>query len=143
MNGRSAIAFISGVLFAVGLAVGGMTDPTKVQAFLDIGGEWDPSLLFVMGAAIAIYAPAYWWVTKRERPLLSERWHIPDKGTIDTKLLLGAALFGVGWGLAGYCPGPALTSLGQGRLEAFVFVAAMLGGMLTLEAWNRRRDADG
>ena len=126
------VALVSGLLFAIGLAVSGMTDPAKVIAFLDVTGRrvpWDPSLALVMAGAIASYASAYWWSKRALRkPLLAPRFHEPSNRTIDGRLLLGAAVFGVGWGLAGYCPGPAFVSLATGSASALAFCAAMAAG---------------
>lgn len=127
-------AFSCGFLFAVGLGVAGMTQPGKVTAFLDVTGSWDPSLLFVMAGAIAVYAVGYRLTTRRPQPLLSDAFRLPKAGKVDSRLLLGSALFGVGWGLSGFCPGPALTSLVTLRAEPLVFVAALLAGMLLFEA---------
>lgn len=132
---RVAAAFACGFLFAMGLGVSGMTQPGKVTAFLDLTGSWDPSLLFVMVGAISVYAVGYRLVTKRARPLLGEAFLLPDPGRVDRRLILGASIFGVGWGLAGYCPGPALVSLATLRFEPLVFVAAMLVGM-AVHAWR-------
>jgi uncharacterized protein len=126
-------ALLSGLLFGAGLVVSQMVDPTKVQHFLDfagiVGGAWDPSLAFVMGGALAVTAPGYWLVLRRKAPLAASSFQIPTRRDIDAKLLVGSALFGIGWGLAGYCPGPAIASLAFGRLETAVFVIAMLAGM--------------
>lgn len=128
---RSYIAvFISGVLFAVGLAVAGMTQPAKVVGFLDLFGHWDPSLAFVMGGAILAYFPLYRIITQRRTPLFAARFLLPTRNDIDAKLVVGAGLFGVGWGLGGFCPGPALTSAGGVVAPALVFTAAMAGGFL-------------
>jgi uncharacterized membrane protein YedE/YeeE len=122
-------AFVSGLLFAIGLGVGGMTQPAKVTAFLDFVGDWDPSLAFVMIGAIAVYAPLYRLIRRLPTPLLSSTFTLPTRTDIDRRLLGGAALFGVGWGLGGFCPGPALTSLAAGEPEVLIFVASMLTGM--------------
>lgn len=122
-------ALVSGVLFGAGLAVGGMTRPEKVLGFLDVGGAWDASLAFVMAGAIAVHFFAYRLIRGRSAPLYAERFGIPTRRDVDVKLLVGAALFGVGWGLAGYCPGPGIVSLAAGGTGAAVFVASMLLGM--------------
>ncbi|MBW2463840.1 MAG: YeeE/YedE family protein [Deltaproteobacteria bacterium] len=122
-------SFAIGALFAVGLTLGGMTQPSKVVGFLDFFGNWDPSLAFVMGGAVGVYAIAYRLVTKRKAPVLTPRFLLPTRRDIDARLVSGSALFGVGWGLAGYCPGPGITSLGTAGVSAFVFVAAMFAGM--------------
>jgi len=122
-------AAIAGAVFALGLAVGGMTVPAKVTGFLDVGGAWDPSLAFVMAAAIAVYLPILRIVRARSRPVLDERFHWPTARGIDLRLVTGSAIFGIGWGLSGYCPGPALASLVGGASSALVFVAAMVTGI--------------
>ena len=129
-------AFIAGALFAFGLAIGGMTDPAKVIAFLDVAGDWDPSLAFVMGGAILVYAPLYRLVTKRDAPLLDGVFHLPSRRDIDTRLLAGAAAFGIGWGLGGFCPGPAVVATMSFGTTALIFTASMLGGMALFTAWE-------
>ena len=136
---RQVAAFITGLVFAIGLVVGGMTNPLKVIAFLDVAGSWDPSLAFVMGGAILVYAPLYRLVTRRPAPLLEDAFHLPTRRDIDTRLVVGAALFGIGWGLGGFCPGPALVSSMSFGASALVFTAAMLGGMALFEVWQRAR----
>ena len=126
-------ALLSGLLFGAGLVVSRMVDPTKVQHFLDFAGmatgAWDPSLAFVMAGALAVTAPGYRLILRRKAPLAASAFRLPTRTDIDAKLVVGAAAFGVGWGLAGYCPGPAIASLVFGRAEAAVFVVAMLAGM--------------
>lgn len=124
-----ASALASGVLFGVGLAVSGMTRPEKVIGFLDVGGAWDASLAFVMAGAIAVHFLAYRLIRGRRAPLWADKFGIPTRRDIDAKLLAGAALFGVGWGLGGYCPGPGVVSLAAGGEGAVVFVATLLLGM--------------
>jgi len=125
----SLSAFLSGLLFALGLGLSGMTDPANVLGFLDIAGDWDFRLAFVMGGAIAVHAALRPLIHKRERPLFAAGFpSVPGSG-VDSKLLAGAALFGVGWGLGGYCPGPALTSLASGASQLLLFVPAMFAGM--------------
>jgi uncharacterized membrane protein YedE/YeeE len=131
------VAALAGAVFAIGLAVSGMTEPAKVTGFLDVGGAWDPTLALVMLGAIAVYAPIARIAQRRERPLLSERFHWPAERGIDARLLGGAAIFGVGWGLSGYCPGPALTSIGSGAASALVFAAAMIAGIAITRAVDR------
>ncbi len=118
----------AGALFGLGLAVSGMTDPDKVLNFLDLAGHWDPSLALVMGGALAVALPGFAWVRRRGRTLSGEPLPAPPATTIDRRLLLGSALFGIGWGIAGYCPGPALANLAHGTVEAVVFVVALLAG---------------
>ena len=134
-------AALSGSLFAVGLVLGGMTQPAKVLGFLDIGGlargisssaqvgYWDPSLAFVMGGALMVSLVAFWLTPKRAKPLADEKFHLPNRNDVDRRLVLGAAMFGIGWGLAGYCPGPALASILSGGSDALFFVGAMVIGM--------------
>jgi hypothetical protein len=133
------LAAVAGALFATGLVVGGMTVPAKVVGFLDVGGAWDPQLAFVMGGAVAVYAWLLRIIRRRSSPLVSDRFYWPAARTIDVRLVGGAAIFGVGWGLSGYCPGPALTSLAGGGSSAIVFVVAMLGGMAVTRAMERVR----
>jgi hypothetical protein len=127
-------AFVAGTLFAVGLGVGGMTQPARVLAFLDVAGGWDPSLAFVMAGAVGVYAIVFRLVRHRARPMLSPAFSIPARRDVDVRLLVGAALFGIGWGLAGYCPGPGIVSLVTARADVVVFVSAMLAGMGLTEA---------
>ena len=122
-------ALISGTLFGIGLALSQMINPAKVLGFLDLFGSWDPSLALVMGGALAVTAGTFAAIRRRPAPLLAETFRLPGKKEIDARLLSGAAIFGVGWGLAGWCPGPALSSLGLGSWRALVFVAAMGIGM--------------
>lgn len=140
MNGakKPALAGIAGVLFGVGLALSGMSQPARVLGFLDVAGAWDPSLMFVMGGALAVHVLLSRVILRRDRPLFDEEFHLPAKKAVDGRLVAGAALFGLGWGLGGFCPGPALTSAASGALPAIVFVGAMTAGMfvqqLTLPA---------
>ncbi|NUP07725.1 MAG: YeeE/YedE family protein [Polyangiaceae bacterium] len=137
MSRRSILAaVVAGALFAIGLAVGGMTDPAKVTGFLDFTGHWDPSLAFVMGGAIAVYAPLHRFVTRRRAPLDAPSFDLPDARRIDRRLVVGAAIFGIGWGIGGYCPGPSLVSLVSAEPATWVFVAAMAVG-LALGEWSR------
>lgn len=126
---RYVAVFFCGALFAIGLGVSGMTSPAKVIGFLDIFGQWDPSLLFVMGGAVGVNLVFYRLTIKRDRPIFETSFVIPSTEDIDKRLICGAALFGVGWGLSGYCPGPALVSTMAGWTSTLVFVAAMLAGM--------------
>lgn len=132
-------SFLSGLVFAVGLVLGGMTDPHKVLSFLDVAGRWDPSLAFVMGGAILVYAPVFHWFTKKTRPLLHHAFHLPTRKDIDVPLVAGGMLFGVGWGLAGFCPGPAIVSAASLRSDVLMFVAAMFAGMLVVDLVARCR----
>ncbi|KMO33316.1 membrane protein [Methylobacterium tarhaniae] len=127
---KMASAFAVGLLFGLGLLVSGMSDPAKVLAFLDLTGRWDPSLAFVMAGAVAVSAAGTLVARRRGRPLLASRLEIPARRDIDPRLVAGAAIFGLGWGLAGLCPGPALTLLTVAPAQAATFVAAMVAGML-------------
>ncbi|MFL6633452.1 MAG: DUF6691 family protein [Massilia sp.] len=132
-------AFLAGLLFGAGLILSGMTNPAKVLAFLDVGGAWDPSLLFVMAGAILVAAFAFRFARTRVRPLFGSHIHVPGAGRIDVPLVLGSVTFGVGWGLVGYCPGPALTALAVGGRSTLLFVAAMVAGMAIFEVAERIR----
>lgn len=126
-------AFLIGLLFGVGLILSGMTDPAKVIGFLDLGGAWDPSLAFVMGGAVGVGLLAYRVARKRTMTFLGGALQLPTARHLDRRLVLGSIAFGVGWGLAGFCPGPALVTFGAGYDKAVVFVIAMLGGMGAFE----------
>lgn len=127
--GEGLVAALAGALFAAGLAVSGMTDPAKVKGFLDVTGDWDASLAFVMASALAVYAVGHRLVLRRPAPLFDGTFHLPTRKDVDGKLVVGAALFGVGWGLSGVCPGPGLASLTAGP-AGWAFVAAMALGMV-------------
>jgi uncharacterized protein len=126
---RYLIALASGLVFGLGLIAGGMTDPAKVKAFLDLAGAWDPSLALVMGGAIAVGVVAFAVARRRSVSWSGEHMELPSNTVIDRRLVTGGVLFGVGWGIAGFCPGPALVALGSGLGSAGVFVLAMLVGM--------------
>ena len=130
MKPFSLAALLSGALFGLGLAMSGMTDPRIVLGFLDVFGDFDPTLLFVLGGAVATTALSFRLVLRRPRPVLADGFQLSSLRRVDRRLVAGAALFGVGWGIAGYCPGPALAGLGIVSPEALWFVPAMLGGML-------------
>jgi uncharacterized membrane protein YedE/YeeE len=130
MRRLSIAALASGALFGVGLAMSGMTDPRRVLGFLDLFGDFDPTLLFVLGGAVMTTAVSFRFVLRRGSPILAQTFHLSNLRHIDHRLLLGAALFGVGWGIAGYCPGPVLAGLGVGSREALWFAPAMIAGML-------------
>lgn len=119
----------SGLLFGMGLVLGGMTDPAKVIGFLDLAGRWDPSLAFVMGGALCVTFPTFQLLKSKARPLYETRFYLPTRQDVDRSLLGGAALFGVGWGIAGLCPGPAVANLAFGSPQVLAFVAAMIAGM--------------
>jgi uncharacterized membrane protein YedE/YeeE len=127
---RALAALASGLLFGVGLAVGHMTDPAVVLGFLDVAGDWNATLAFVMGGALAVTAAGYRWVLRRERPLFEPGFQLPTRRDVDARLVGGAAVFGLGWGLVGFCPGPALAALASGLPGVFVFVAALAAGSL-------------
>ncbi len=129
--------FIVGLLFGWGLLISGMTDPGKVIGFLDLTGSWDPSLAMVMGGAIAVGFFAFGTAKKRTSNFLGGALHLPTSSDVDKRLILGALLFGAGWGLAGFCPGPGIVSMAAGQPKAAVFVVAMLAGMLVFEWMDR------
>lgn len=139
---RIVTALLSGVIFGFGLALSGMMDPTRVRGFLDIAGKFDPSLGLVLAGALAVSGLGYALSRRTPRPLLDEAYHLPARHDIDGKLLLGAAIFGAGWGMAGFCPGPAIASLSLGLAQAFVFTSMMLAGIL-LHDWFARAKAQG
>jgi len=126
-------AFVAGLVFGIGLLVSGMINPAKVLGFLDLAGRWDPSLALVMVGAIAIGVVGFVIAGRRATTVLGTPMLLPTARTIDKRLIVGGAVFGVGWGLAGFCPGPAVAALGAGHLKALVFVAAMVAGMLAFE----------
>ncbi len=126
---RMLVNLFAGALFGLGLAVSGMVDPAKVIGFLDVAGDWNPTLAFVMGGALLVTIPAFRLIFKRPSPVLAEDFELPTKKELDARLLGGSALFGVGWGLSGFCPGPAVTALATGLTPVFAFVVAMLAGM--------------
>lgn len=130
-------SLIVGLVFGIGLIVAGMTNPAKVQGFLDLAGNWDPSLAFVMGGAILVGLVAFRVAGKRERSLLGAALRLPTATRIDRRLVLGSVAFGAGWGLAGFCPGPALASLATGGAKPLIFTGAMLGGMIIFELLER------
>ena len=137
---KSLIAVLTGALFGAGLVISGMTDTAKVIGFLDVTGAWDPTLMFVMMGALAITAICTPWIILWQRPLLAEVFSLPLRTEIDARLVGGSALFGIGWGLWGYCPGPALTALTYGASSTVVFCVAMLAGMALSDLLDRRRD---
>lgn len=132
-------AFFAGLVFGLGLIVSGMANPAKVQGFLDLAGRWDPSLALVMLGAIGVGLLAFYLAQRRKVSWLGAAMQLPSATHIDRPLLLGGLLFGVGWGIAGFCPGPALVALGMGEIKAVVFVLAMLAGMWLFELVARRR----
>jgi uncharacterized membrane protein YedE/YeeE len=138
---RSGLALVAGVVFGLGLIAAGMTQPLKVQGFLDLAGAWDPSLALVMGAAVGVGLVGFAWARRRGTTWDGEPLDWPTSTQIDRPLLVGGALFGIGWGLAGFCPGPALVALGSGWGDAALFVAAMLAGMTLHDQWWRHRSS--
>jgi len=136
---RILMALITGLVFGIGLIVAGMTNPAKVLGFLDLAGRWDPSLALVMAGAILVALPAFRVAARRRQSLLGEPMRLPTATRIDRRLVLGSLAFGAGWGLAGFCPGPALASLTTGAMQPLIFCAAMLAGMGIFELLERRR----
>jgi uncharacterized membrane protein YedE/YeeE len=135
---RHAVAFASGLLFAVGLAVSGMTHPSKVLAFLDFAGDWDPSLAFVMGSGALVNLVFFQLVLRRGAPLLAPSFSLPPRTTVDVRLVAGSVLFGVGWGLGGFCPGPAILCVVTGAVPILAFVGAMLVAMAAHDVVDAR-----
>jgi uncharacterized protein len=136
---RLAVAYLTGLFFAVGLGISGMTHPSKVQAFLDFAGDWDPSLAFVMGAGVLVNLVFFQRALRRGRPLWASSFSLPHAKRVDLALVLGAAVFGVGWGLGGFCPGPALVSVVTGASPVVAFVVAMLAAMAVFDGTVGRR----
>jgi len=137
----AASAFAAGLVFGSGLVISGMANPAKVLGFLDLAGAWDPSLALVMAGAVAVAAVAFALAGSRASTMLGAPLALPATRDIDRRLVLGSLAFGIGWGLVGFCPGPALVALGAGKLKAIAFVAAMLAGMLAFELVERARSA--
>ncbi len=137
---HTVFSLIAGLVFGFGLIIAGMGNPSKVLAFLDISGNWDPSLALVMGGAIPVSAIAFWFVNRRETSLFGHLIELPNTRNIDRKLIVGALLFGIGWGLVGICPGPSLVLLGSGSLKALIFVVAMLTGMMFFELLDNKSE---
>ena len=131
------VALLVGVVFGLGLAVAGMTNPLKVLAFLDVAGQWDPSLMLVLGSAVGVSFVGFRAILRRQRPVFDVSFALPTRSDLDSRLITGAAIFGVGWGLVGYCPGPAIASLGFGNAEALWFVPAMLVGMFVRRRFEK------
>ena len=133
------VALLSGVLFGAGMNVSGMVDPANIFAFLDITGEWDPSLAFVMGGALLVFAPFYHFIIKpRSKTVEGNALSLPTNTKIDHKLILGASIFGLGWGIGGICPGPAVASLGEGSITIILFIASMMIGMKSVTLFARK-----
>ena len=134
-------SLLAGLVFGLGLIVSGMANPAKVLGFLDLGGAWDPSLAFVMGGAVTVGVIAFAVARNRTLSLLGADMKLPTSRDIDRRLVMGSLLFGVGWGVAGFCPGPGLVALGMGEVKALVFVIAMVAGMGVFELLERRKQA--
>lgn len=134
---NAVAALMVGFVFAIGLGLSGMTQPGKVVGFLDLFGAWDPSLLFVMAGAVMVHFVTYRLIRKRSSPLFSAEWHVPTKKDVTPALVAGSFLFGVGWALAGYCPGPAVTSLASFGGRPAIFVASMLVGMVAFKQFDK------
>ncbi|HLU03423.1 MAG TPA: YeeE/YedE family protein [Advenella sp.] len=135
MNGllfaRLSVALVAGAMFGFGLSLSGMVDPARVIGFLDVGsGHWDPSLMFVLGGAVAVAIPGVLLAHRLSKPVFDDRFHLPTKAAIDRRLIAGSAIFGIGWGLAGFCPGPALSAVATGQPVVLLFVFAMTSGMM-------------
>ncbi|OAI14362.1 YeeE/YedE family protein [Methylomonas lenta] len=134
---KLVLALIAGIIFGLGLSVSQMINPDKVLGFLDISGNWDPSLALVMAGALAVAIPGFKWVRRHDKPLLGSRFHITVKSLLDKPLISGAALFGIGWGMTGYCPGPAFASLSLGNQEAVIMVVSIYAGFWAAGFLNR------
>lgn len=136
---RALSSLVAGILFGVGLALSGMVNPAKVIGFMNLAGPWDPTLALVMGGALAVTLPAFHWVLRRPRPVLAERFVLPTRKDLDPRLIGGAALFGIGWGLTGLCPGAAIAATVSGLPLLLGALAAMLLGLLLWQSWSRTR----
>lgn len=143
---RTIAGFLIGILFGLGVTLAGMINPAKVQNFFDVFdlyGRFDPSLALVIATALAVTIPGYRLVFGRGRPMLGDRFLLPEASTIDSRLIAGAAVFGIGWGLSGYCPGGVIPALGLGRMEPVVFTLALLVGIAVAQAWQRKAASGG
>ena len=136
---QNLIALLCGTLFGIGLSLSQMINPNKVLGFLDVTGNWDPSLILVMIGALAVAFVSFKWILKRPAPLLVESFHISRKSTIDKSLIIGAAIFGIGWGMSGYCPGPAVAGLGLLSLESVIMVVAIFLGFFTFNRFFQQK----
>jgi uncharacterized membrane protein YedE/YeeE len=132
-------SLLAGLLFGFGLALSGMTHATKVLDFLDIAGQWNPGLLFVLGGAVGVTVLAFRFILRRKAPLLANRFDLPQASGIDRPLLVGALMFGIGWGISGYCPGPAISLLAAPNRELWIFLPSMLTGAVLQRAWRKGR----
>ncbi len=135
---NSIAALIVGFIFSLGLAISGMTQPSKVVGFLDLFGNWDPSLMFVMVGAILVHSLTYGLIRKRKSPLFDLKWHVPTKKDVTPALVIGSFIFGVGWALGGFCPGPAITSLASFNKFPFIFVVSMFAGMVLFKLLDKK-----
>jgi len=135
---ENVAAGIAGLIFGLGLVFTGMTQPQKVVGFLDLFGSWDPSLAFVMGGAVTFHLVTFHLVRRRQTPLFVNQWHVPTKTKITNSLMIGAILFGAGWGLSGFCPGPAITALVSLEPSVFIFVGSMLSGMVIFKILDKK-----
>lgn len=140
---RLIASYIIGLIFGVGISISGMANPAKVLNFFDVAGTWDPSLIFVMGGAVVVTFIGYRVVLKRPAPIMEQKFQLPTRRDLDLPLIGGAAVFGIGWGIAGFCPGGALPALGTGRSEVFIFVAALLAGIFAVNLLRRMRAPGG
>jgi uncharacterized protein len=136
---RLATFFVIGMTLGTALIVGSLTDPKVIIGVLDFAGQWDPTVILFFAAAVTVTHHAYRWILRKTKPVFGEAFHLPPVKRLTTRLFLGSAAFGVGWGLAGLCPGPALTTLGSGAFHAWVFVPSMMAGMWLFRLWDRRR----
>lgn len=134
---KNFCALLCGLLFGFGLAVSGMTDTAKVIGFLDFFGQWVPDLIFVMGGAVCVSVVSFYFILKRRQPIFEDAFHVPTQTMINKPLLLGAALFGIGWGIYGYCPGPALAAIIYLQSSTFIFLSAMLVGMMAVHIYKK------
>ncbi len=133
-------ALVSGLLFGMGMVISGMADPQKVVGFLDVAGAWDPSLAFVMGGALMVFTPMYHLVIKpKQQPIMANEFCVSSVKKVDNRLVTGAAIFGIGWGVAGICPGPLVASLGSGNSDTFVFFVAMMLGFALVNVWQQKQ----
>lgn len=130
---RNLVSLIAGTLFGFGLALAQMTNPTKIINFLDVTGTWDPSLAFVMGGALLVSLVSFRFILRRPRPAFEQRFHLPTRRDIDSRLVVGAVLFGIGWGLGGFCPGPGIAALASGHWQPAVFMVGLVGGVLAFQ----------
>ena len=135
---KSLVSFVVGLIFALGLGYSGMTQTHVVKGFLDLFGSWNPNLVGVMGGAILVHAIAFQIIKRRRSPLLDTQFHLPKKKDLDKKLIMGSAIFGLGWGWAGICPGPGIVSLVSGNMNFVVFILAMIGGMIIMKVIEKK-----